>query len=80
MKIGQKTARLRKYKNSYRNIIAQETPDGIKISAERQPSKESYWLKMYQIVQDTESGIVIKEEMMQTKVQTFLKHKNEGER
>ena len=35
---------------------------------------------MYQIVQDTESGIVIKEEMMQTKVQTFLKHKNEGER
>ena len=80
LKIGQKTARLRKYKNSYRNIIAQETPDGIKISAERQPSKENYWLKMYQIVQDTESGIVIKEEMMQTKVQTFLKHKNEGER
>ena len=28
----------------------------------------------------TANRIVIKEEMMQTKVQTFLKHKNEGER
>lgn len=76
LKIGQKTAKLRKYKNTYRNIIAQETPDGIRISAERQPSKETYWLKMYQIVQDTDTGFKIKEEMMQTKVQSFLKHKD----
>lgn len=76
LKIGQKTAKLRKYKNSYRNIIASEVPNGIKISAERQPSKETYWLKMYQIVQPTESGLKITEEMMQTKVQTFLKHKD----
>lgn len=76
LKIGQKTAKLRRYKNKYRNVIAQETPDGIKISAERQPSKETYWLKMYQIVQETDSGFKIKEEMMQTKVQTFLKHKD----
>ena len=76
LKIGQKTAKLRKYKNTYRNITAQETPDGIKISAERQPSKETYWLKMYQIVQETDTGFKIKEEMMQTKVQSFLKHKD----
>ncbi len=79
LKIGQKTAKLRKYKNKYRNIIAKETPDGIKISAERQPSKETYWLKMYQIVQETDSGFKIKEEMMQTKVQSFLRHKDKGD-
>ncbi len=79
LKIGQKTAKLRRYKNKYRNIIAQETPDGIKISAERQPTRENYWLKMYQIVQETDTGFKIKEEMMQTKVQTFLKHKDKGE-
>ena len=79
LKIGQKTAKLRRYKNRYRNITATQTPEGIKISAERQPSKETYWLKMYQIVQNTNTGFKIKEEMMQTKVQSFLKHKDEGE-
>ena len=47
---------------------------GIKISAERQPSSETYWLKMYQIVQNTDTGFKIKEEMMQTKVQTLLRY------
>ena len=79
LKIGQKTAKLRRYKNKYRNITATQTPEGIKITAERQPSKENYWLKMYQIVQNTDTGFKIKEEMMQTKVQSFLKHKDEGE-
>ena len=79
LKIGQKTAKLRKYKNKYRNITATETPQGIKISAERQPSRETYWLKMYQIVQNTNTGFKIKEEMMQTKVQSFLKRKDTGE-
>jgi len=78
LKIGQKTAKLKKYKNKYRNIKAQEVPNGIKISAERQPSKETYWLKMYQIVQDTDSGFKITEEMMQTKVQSFLKHREKS--
>lgn len=79
LKIGQKTAKLRKYKNKYRNIKAEEVPNGIKISAERQPSKENYWLKMYQILEDTDSGFKIKEEMMQTKVQSFLNQKDKGE-
>nr|QGT49711.1 hypothetical protein Melaina855_0980 [uncultured Candidatus Melainabacteria bacterium] len=79
LKIGQKTAKLRKYKNKYRNVTVQEISDGIKITAERQPAKENYWLKMYQIVQKTDSGFKIKEEMMQTKVQSFLRHIDKGE-
>lgn len=78
LKLGQKTAKLRKYRNKYRNIIAQEVPEGIKITAERQPSKETYWLKMYQIVKDTDSGMKITEEMMQTKVQAFLDKKDKN--
>ena len=80
LKIGQKTAKLRRYKNKYRNIKAEEVPNGIKISAERQPSRENYWLKMYQIVENTDSGFKIKEEMMQTKVQSFLNQKDKGEK
>ena len=56
LKIGQKTAKLRKYRNSYKNVIAQKVRNGIKVSAERQPSRESYWLKMYQIYTPTDSG------------------------
>ena len=78
LKIGQKTAKLRKYRNSYKNVIAQKVRNGIKVSAERQPSRESYWLKMYQIYTPTDSGLKITEEMMQTKVQSFLRHKNNG--
>ena len=79
LKIGQKTAKIRKYKNRYKNIIVQEVPNGVKISAERQPIKETYWLKMYQIVTPTSDGPKITEEMMQTKVQTFLKMQDKGE-
>ncbi len=79
LKIGQKTAKIRKYKNRYKNIIVQEVPNGIKISAERQPIQETYWLKMYQIVTPTSDGPKITEEMMQTKVQTFLKMQDKGE-
>ena len=78
LKLGQKTAKLKRYRNKYRNIIAQEIPNGVRITAERQPTNETYWLKMYQILQDTDKGLKITEEMMQTKVQAFLKHKNKG--
>jgi hypothetical protein len=80
LKIGQKTAKLKKYKNKYRNITVTEVKNGMKISAQRQPSQETYWLEMYQIVQNTESGLKITEEMMQTKVQSFLKHKEKSNR
>ena len=75
MKLGQATAKLRKYKNEYRNISVEKVANGYKVSAERQPSGETYWLKTYQVVQKQADGSwKIVEEMMQTKVQTFLKY------
>lgn len=77
LKLGQATAKLRKYKNTYRNITVSKVSNGYKVSAERQPSGETYWLKTYQIVQKQPDGKwKIVEEMMQTKVQTFLKYAN----
>ena len=66
---------LKKYKNTYKNISIKLISNGFKISAQRQPTKENYWLNMYQIVQPTDSGMKIVEEMMQTKVQAFLNKK-----
>lgn len=75
LKIGQKTAKLRRYKNTYTNISSSKVENGYKISSLRQPSGEKYKLKSYMIVQKQPNGKwVIVEEMMQTKVQTFLKY------
>ena len=78
MKIGQAGAKLRQYKNTYTNITV--TPFGkgsYKISSLRQPSGENYKLKTYMIVTKQSDGKwLITEEMMQTKVQTFLKYAN----
>ena len=75
LRLGQTTARLRKYKNTYTNITSQKTDSGYKISALRQPSGENYRLKFYMIVRKDASGRwYITEELMQTKVQTFLKY------
>ena len=62
LKLGQKTAKIKNYKNKYKNIIVKEIPNGLQVSAERQPSNETYWLKMYQILQNTDSGMKITEE------------------
>lgn len=76
MKLGQAGAKLKHYTNSYTNISV--TPLGnnkYKVSSLRQPSGESYKLKTYMIVQKQSNGKwLIIEEMMQTKVQTFLKY------
>lgn len=76
MKLGQAGAKLRRYTNSYTNVTV--TPLGnnkYKVSSLRQPSGESYRLKTYMIVQKQSNGKwLIVEEMMQTKVQTFLKY------
>ena len=75
MKLGQKGAKLRKYKNNYSDIKAVKVDNGYKISSLRQPAGEKYKLKTYMIVQKQPSGKwLIMEEMMQTKVQTFLKY------
>ena len=75
MKISQGTAKLRNYKNKYKNVTAQKVANGIKVSALRQPMEDQYWLKVYQIWQKQPNGNwVIIEEMMQTKQQIFLRY------
>ena len=75
MKIGQAGAKLRKYKNNYTHIFATPVEGGYKISSLRQPSGEDYKLKTYMIVKKQPDGKwLITEEMMQTKVQTFLRY------
>ena len=76
MKLGQAGAKLRHYTNSYSNVtVTSLGNDKYKISSLRQPSGESYKLKTYMVVQKQANGkFVIVEEMMQTKVQTFLKY------
>ena len=75
LKLGQATAKLRKYKNTYRNINVTKVANGYKVSAERQPTGETYWLKTYQIVQKQPNGQwKVVEELMQTKEQIFLNY------
>ena len=75
MKIGQAGAKLRKYKNDYTNISATPYDGGYKISSLRQPSGEDYKLKTYMVVKKQPNGSwLITEELMQTKVQTFLRY------
>ena len=75
LKLGQRMAKLRKYKNTYSNIKSEKVANGYKINALRQPSGEKYKLKSYMIVQKQKDGKwLIVEEFMQTKVQTFLKY------
>lgn len=75
LKIGQSTAKFRNYKNAYRNIVVTKVANGYKVSAERQPTGETYWLKTYQILQKQPNGQwIIVEEMMQTKQQIFLRY------
>ena len=76
MKLGQAGAKLRNYKNNYTDIQVSDLGDGkYKISSLRQPTGESYKLKTYMIVKKQPNGEwKIVEEMMQTKVQTFLKY------
>lgn len=75
MKLGQAGAKLRKYKNTYTNVLVTSAGNGAyKISSLRQPSGETYKLKTYMIVKKVNGKWQITEEMMQTKVQTFLKY------
>ncbi len=73
MKISQATAKMRNYKNKYKNVSAVRVSNGIKVSSLRQPMNDNYWLKTYQIWQKQPNGNwVIIEELMQTKQQIFL--------
>ena len=59
----------------YRNISVEKIANGYKVSAERQPSGETYKLKAYMVLQKQASGKwLIVEELMQTKEQIFLRY------
>lgn len=78
LRLSSATAKLRKYTNTYRNITATPYKDGYKVSAERQPKGETYWLKTYQVIKKQPNGKwIITEEMMQTKEQIFLRYVKE---
>lgn len=75
MRLGQAGAKLRGYKNTYTNVSVTPMGNGsYKISSLRQPSGENYKLKTYMVVKKVNSSWKITEEMMQTKVQTFLRY------
>lgn len=75
LRISSKAAKLRQYKNNYTHIKTTKTDKGYKISAMRQPSGERYKLPFYMIIKKQPDGQwEIVEELMQTKVQTFLKY------
>ena len=73
MKLG----KLRRYKNYYSNIQIASVGEDYKISTMRRPSTSDYSLPAHFIVGKDKNGHwKIKEESMQTKVQTFLKEKS----
>ena len=75
MKLGQAGAKLRNYKNTYTDVKVTKAGDGYKISSMRQPAGENYKLKTYMVVKKQPNGKwILTEEMMQTKVQLFLKY------
>ncbi len=75
MKLSEKVAKIRNYKNYYSEIDVDKVSNGYKINAMRKPSTSNYKLKAYTIVQKQPNGSwAIIEEMMQTKEQIFLKY------
>ncbi len=56
MRLSQGTAKMRNYKNKYKNVTAQKVANGVKVSALRQPMDDAYWLKTYQIWQKQPNG------------------------
>ena len=76
MKLSQSVAKMRKYKNTYKDVNVTPAKNGAyKISSMRQPTGETYWLKTHMVVKKHPDGHwKIIEEMMQTKEQIFLKY------
>lgn len=75
MRRNAKFAKLVKYKNYYSDEHISKVSNGYKITAMRRPSPSDYKLKTYMVVQKQSNGKwMVVEELMQTKVQTFLKY------
>lgn len=75
MRVGANLAKVTKYKNTYTDRKITKIGNDYKISCMRQPSTSDYKIPAYFIVGPDASGnLKIKEEMMYTKVQKFLKY------
>lgn len=75
LKKRSKFARIVRYKNRYEDVNVTDLGNGrFKVSALRFPMRDKEGLNFYFIVQDTEGGLKVIEESMETTVQDFLKY------
>ena len=75
MRIGANGARLTKYKNFYTERKISKQGNDYKITCLRQPSTSDYKIPAHFVIgEDKDGNLKIKEEMMHTKVQKFLKY------
>ena len=74
LKINATLAKVRNYKNYYKNISVVKNGNDYKLSADRVPSPSpNDKLKSYFVIGQNSAGkLVIKEEMMQTREQIFI--------
>lgn len=75
-KTSSKLGKIMKYKNTYTNIQIVPEGDNYRLTSMRKPSTSNYSLPAsFLIGKDSSGQWKIKEESMQTKVQSFLRHK-----
>ena len=75
MRIGANGARLTKYKNFYTERKITSQGNDYKITCLRQPSTSDYKIPAHFVIgPDKDGNLKIKEEMMHTKVQKFLRY------
>ena len=75
LKKRSKFAKIVRYKNRYEDVKVTDLGNGkFKVSALRYPMRDKKGLNFYFIVQDTEGGLKVIEESMETTVQVFLKY------
>ena len=79
MRLGANMAKLNKYKNFYTERKITKQGDDYKITCLRQPSTSDYKIPAHFVIGPDASGnLKIKEEMMYTKQQSFLKYANDN--
>ena len=79
MRLGANMAKLNKYKNYYTERKITKQGEDFKITCLRQPSTSDYKIPAHFVIgPDANGKLKIKEEMMYTKQQSFLKYANEN--
>jgi len=79
MRLGANMAKLNKYKNFYTERKITKQGEDYKITCLRQPSTSDYKIPAHFVIgPDANGKLKIKEEMMYTKQQSFLKYANDN--